>query len=104
MNKNIAAPAGEGGWRYEDQSQWARMPREGFTLRGLGRSFLYQLCKAGQVRSIVLEGPTIAARGRLPKRKSKRGVRLVHLPSLDAYLAEQLAAQSQPIASSADAQ
>ena len=73
-----------------DAPQWARLPRPRETLRGLTRSFLWQLCDAGRVRSIVVRGQI---RGRV--RKSDRGCRLICLRSLDAYLAGLAAEQTE---------
>ncbi len=80
MNKNSepAVPANT------DKDDWVRLPRPPGTLRGLSRSFLFQLCAAGKIRSMVLNSPP--AKGCRVKRKTKRGVRLLQLSSLDAYL------------------
>ena len=89
--KNDAAP----GTAIDANSEWVRLPKAGFTLRGFSRSFLYQLCEAGTVQSIVIQGPPLRGRDGKPRtRKTSRGCRLLHLPSLDAYLAEQLREQT----------
>lgn len=65
--------------------EWVRMPQNRQMVRGLTRTFLRRLCRAGLVRSIVAK----AAPDSSPAIESK-GVRLIHLPSLDAYLRNQL--------------
>jgi hypothetical protein len=60
----------------EQDNLWVRLPKPGQTLRALTRSYLYQLCANGKIRSITIRAP-----------HNKRGVRLVFLPSLDAWLA-----------------
>src|SRR5678815_3218185 len=74
-----------------DAPRWTRLPRPGESLRGLSRSFIYQLCALGKVRSIVVRGEI---RGR--SRKSDRGVRLLCIRSLDAYLSSIAAEQWTP--------
>lgn len=66
-----------------NDGKWARMPKAGETLRALSRSYLYCLVDQDLIESISLRQPG-----------KKRGVRLIHLPSLDAYLERQLAEQS----------
>ena len=65
----------------DESSKWARLPnaRTGELLCGLRRSFLYKLCTAGKIRSIKVTADT-----------SKRGCRLIYLPSLHEYLEELL--------------
>ncbi len=77
----IASAAG--GRPCDSESDWVRLPRPGCSLRGLSRSFLFQLCKAGTVESIVIQGPR-----KIGERKSARGIRLILLASLDGFLAE----------------
>lgn len=64
--------------------EWARLPKGKERLRGLARTFLWQLCAANVVRSINVPSPAGKAQGEAAARS--RGVLLVHLPSLDAYL------------------
>ena len=60
----------------EQDNLWVRLPKPGQTLRALTRSYLYQLCAKNAIRSITIRAP-----------QNKRGVRLLFLPSLDAWLA-----------------
>ena len=79
-----------GGIPCDSDSKWVRLPRAGCTLRGFSRSFLFQLCKAGMVESVVIQGAPITAVGGAQRlRKSCRGIRLVLLSSLDEFLAKQ---------------
>jgi hypothetical protein len=62
---------------------WLRVPKPGMHLYGLTRSFFYQLAAAGLIRTMSLKVPG-----------KKRGVRLIHRPSLEAYLSAQDAQQN----------
>lgn len=95
-------PSAPGGLPCDRESEWVRLPRAGCTLRGFSRSFLFQLCKAGTVESIVIQGGKAIGEGRAP-RKSSRGVRLVLLSSLDGFLAQQRREQAAARASDAKA-
>jgi hypothetical protein len=53
---------------------WVRMPKPKERLKGLSRSTLFELIEAGYIKSIVLR-----------KGQSKKGIRLLYLPSLLAY-------------------
>ena len=55
--------------------RWVRLPRPGSRFYGMCRSTLDHLCMNGTVRSVVLRKPGAI-----------RGIRLMYLPSLDAYL------------------
>lgn len=65
------------------ESQWARLPKPGRHLEGLSRAYLYRLIGDGRVKSISIVPPG-----------SRKGVRLVNIPSLRGFLsgvaAEQL--------------
>ena len=56
---------------------WARIPRVGQTLEGFFRSQLFALIRDGKVKSAAIKQP-----GQI-----RPGMRLVHLPSLRAYIA-----------------
>ena len=56
---------------------WARIPRVGPTLEGFSRSQLFALIRDGKVKSAAIKQP-----GQI-----RPGMRLVHLPSLRAYIA-----------------
>ena len=57
--------------------EWARIPRVGQTLEGFFRSQLFALTRDGKVKSAAIKQP-----GQI-----RPGMRLVHLPSLRAYIA-----------------
>jgi len=57
------------------RDNWARMPQPGNRLEGLSRGTLIELGAAKKIRSVVLRKPGAI-----------RGIRLVYLPSLHAYL------------------
>jgi hypothetical protein len=61
---------------------WARPPKNGQHLEGLSRSYIYRLIESESVKSMSLTMPG-----------KKKGVRLIHVPSLRAWLAAQAAAQ-----------
>lgn len=60
----------------EQDDQWCRLPKPGQSLCSLTRSYIYQLCAKGTIRSIVIRAP-----------HNKRGVRLIWKPSLLSWLA-----------------
>lgn len=60
----------------EHDDDWCRLPKPGQTLCGLGRSYLYQLCAKGTIRSVTIRQP-----------HNTRGVRLIYRPSIHAFLA-----------------
>ena len=57
--------------------EWARIPRVGQTLEGFFRSQLFALIRDGKVKSAAIKQP-----GQI-----RPDMRLVHLPSLRAYIA-----------------
>ena len=57
--------------------EWARIPRVGRTLEGFFRSQLFALIRDGKIKSAAIKQP-----GQI-----RPGMRLVHLPSLRAYIA-----------------
>ncbi len=61
----------------EQDSDWVRLPKPGCSLCGMTRSYLYQLCASGKIRSVTIR-----------QKNNARGVRLVFRPSIDAFLAE----------------
>lgn len=54
---------------------WGRMPGYGQRLEGLCRGELYTLLKEGSIRTKVLRKPG-----------KERGIRLIHIPSVRAYI------------------
>jgi len=54
---------------------WARMPKPKERLWGLSRTTLLELSEEGQIRTVAIRKP-----GRM------KGIRLVYMPSLLAYL------------------
>jgi hypothetical protein len=61
----------------EHDADWVRLPKPGQTLCGMTRSYLYQLCAQGKIRSVTIRQP-----------QNKRGVRLIYRPSIHAFLAK----------------
>jgi hypothetical protein len=57
------------------EGEWVRLPLPGQRLEGLCRSGVYDLIRAGAIRSHCLR-----------KRGAVRGIRLIHLPSLREYI------------------
>ncbi|MDB6154460.1 MAG: hypothetical protein JWL90_2913 [Chthoniobacteraceae bacterium] len=73
----------------EPNAEWVRIPRHPKTLCGLGRSYLFLLCRTKQIRTVLLGG-----------KNKKGGVRLVHVPSIKALiesLADEQAAQKENV-------
>ena len=64
------------------ESQWARLPKTGRHLEGLSRAYLYRLIENGKVQSISLVTPG-----------SRKGVRLVNILSLRAFLSGEASKQ-----------
>jgi hypothetical protein len=58
--------------------RWVRLPKGKESLCGLRRGTIYQLCLVGKIRSIKLSN--------VAGKQQKRGIRLLYLPSLYAYL------------------
>jgi len=58
-----------------DDDDWIRLPKPKERLKGLSRATLLELVHAGHVKSAVLR-----------KGQSRKGIRLIFLPSLLAYL------------------
>ncbi|MEI7947960.1 MAG: hypothetical protein WCJ02_14760 [bacterium] len=58
--------------------EWARIPRVGESLEGLFRSQLFALVKTGQIKTAAIK----------PAGASRTGVRLIHIPSLRAWIAK----------------
>ena len=56
--------------------EWVRAPKPGETLFGLKRATIYQLCAAEKIRWTVIKHDPSA----------KRGVRLIHRPSLLSFI------------------
>jgi hypothetical protein len=60
----------------EQGEPWVRMPKQRGRLCGLSRTTLLELSQKGFIRTVALRKPG-----------AKKGIRLVHLPSLHRYLA-----------------
>ena len=73
--------AGRHGTGIEDE--WFRAPQPGLHIYGISRSYLFQMSRAGILRSMAILVPG-----------KKRGLRLFHRPSLLAFLAAQDAQQN----------
>jgi hypothetical protein len=59
-----------------EEGEWVRFPKPGETLCGLTKGTLYYLYQGGLVLTVSL-----------PRPGATRGPRLIHLPSLQKYLA-----------------
>ncbi len=66
--------------RVAPNAEWARIPKTGTTLEGLYRSQLFALVKSGAIRSAAVKSPGAA----------RTGMRLVHLPSLRAWIEQHI--------------
>ena len=64
------------GTPVEQDGDWVRLPKPGHSLCGMTRSYLYQLCASGKIRSVTIRQP-----------HNTRGVRLIYKPSILAMLA-----------------
>ena len=60
---------------HMQNEQWARMPKPKGRLNGLSRTTLLELSNAGLIRTVAIRKPGAV-----------KGIRLVYLPSLYAYL------------------
>ena len=65
------------------ENDWFRAPKPGLYIYGISRSYLFQMSRAGILRSMAILVPG-----------KKRGLRLFHRPSLLAFLALQDAQQN----------
>ena len=64
------------GTPVEQDRDWVRLPKPAHSLCGMTRSYLYQLCASGKIRSVTIRQP-----------HNTRGVRLIYRPSIHAFLA-----------------
>jgi hypothetical protein len=62
--------------------EWARMPKPKSRLCGLSRTTLLELHRLGHIKMAVIKKPG-----------AQKGIRLVHLPTLYAYLEESAKAE-----------
>lgn len=60
----------------EHDADWVRLPKPRQALCGMKRSYLYQLCAKGTIRSVTIRQP-----------HNSRGVRLIYKPSILAMIA-----------------
>jgi len=58
------------------ENEWARIPKTGQTLEGLYRSQLFALVKSGAIKTAAIKAPG----------QTRTGQRLIHIPSLRAYI------------------
>lgn len=68
-----------------NNAEWARIPKTGETLEGLFRSQLFALVKNGSVKTAAIKSPGAA----------RTGMRLVHLPSLRAWINQHAVAEGE---------
>lgn len=67
------------------ESRWVRVPAlEG--LRGIKKGTAYNLIHAGLIQSVRLPNAPTNGGQKVAQKKSTKGVRLVFLPSVDAFL------------------
>ena len=66
--------------RVAPNPEWARIPPTGTTLEGLYRSQIFALIKTGAIKSAAVKQPGAA----------RTGMRLVHLPSLRAWIEQHI--------------
>ena len=78
ITANTVAAAFTGAGSNQASTEWARPPKNGQHLEGLSRSYIYRLIESGSLKSMSLITPG-----------AKKGVRLIHVPSLREWLATQ---------------
>ena len=71
--------------RVNPGAEWARIPPTGATLEGLFRSQIFSLIKSGAIKSAAVKKPGAA----------RTGMRLVHLPSLRAWIKQYAVAEGE---------
>ena len=71
--------------RVNPGAEWCRIPRTGEAVEGLYRSQIFALIRDGKVRSAAIKQP---GAGRV-------GMRLVHLPSLRAWINQHAVAEGE---------
>ena len=71
--------------RVNPGAEWARIPPTGATLEGMFRSQIFALIRDGKVRSAAVKKPGAA----------RTGMRLVHLPSLRAWINQHAVAEGE---------
>lgn len=62
--------------RVAPNAEWARVPKTGETLEGMFRSQIFALIKTGAIKTAAVKQPGAG----------RTGMRLVHLPSLRAWI------------------
>lgn len=70
--------------------EWCRMPGNGQRLEGLSRATLYGLMADGEIKTACLR-----------RKASLTGTRLIHLPTLRAYIAKHIETSIDPDTSAA---
>jgi len=66
--------------RVNPGAEWARIPKTGGCLEGLYRSQIFALIRTGEIRTAAVKRPGAA----------RTGMRLVHLPSLRAWIEQHI--------------
>lgn len=69
--------------RVAPNAEWARVPPTGATLEGLFRSQLFALIKTNSIKTAAIKQPGAA----------RTGMRLIHLPSLRAWINQHAVAE-----------
>jgi len=71
--------------RVAPNAEWARIPKTGQSLEGLFRSQIFALIKTGAIKSAAIKQPGAG----------RTGMRLVHLPSLRAWINQHAVAEGE---------
>ena len=71
--------------RVNPNAEWARIPKTGATLEGLFRSQIFALIKTGAIKSAAIKQPGAG----------RTGMRLVHIPSLRAWINQHAVAEGE---------
>ncbi len=67
--------------------EWARIPKTGQALEGLYRSQIFALVRAGAIKSAAIKQPG----------QVRAGARLIHVPSLRAWIEKQIDTEGEAI-------
>ena len=71
--------------RVAPNAEWARIPKTGECLEGLYRSQIFALIRTGEIRTAAVKRPGAA----------RTGMRLIHLPSLRAWIEQHAVAEGE---------
>ena len=71
--------------RVNPGAEWCRIPKTGEVVEGLYRSQLFALIRTGAIKSAAIKQPGAA----------RTGMRLIHLPSLRAWINQHAVAEGE---------